>query len=68
MTSSQTLLDRINKLRLNTNSTDDTYSQDQTSDLYNKRMTIIHKMQQANDTIAEMNERRQKFVKKLPPK
>lgn len=64
LTSSPTLLDRINKLRLNTNPTLDTYSDDQTSDIYNQRMKIIEKMQQANDSISEMNERKQKFHKK----
>ncbi|CAF3728419.1 unnamed protein product [Rotaria sp. Silwood1] len=65
LTSSSTLLDRITKLRLNTNSTNDTYSYDQNSELYNKRMKIIKKMQQTNDSIVEINERKQKFLEKL---
>jgi hypothetical protein len=68
LTSSPTLLDRINKLRLNTNPTFDTYSYDQTLDIYNKRMEIIKKMQQTNDSIVEMNERKQKFLKKTSTK
>ncbi len=64
LTSSPTLLDRINKLRLNANATSNTYSDDQTSEINDKRMTIIEKMQQTNDAIVEMNERKQKFLKK----
>ncbi|CAF2748221.1 unnamed protein product [Rotaria sp. Silwood2] len=64
LTSSPTLLDRITKLRLNTNSTYDTYSYDETSELYNKRMEMINKMQRTNDSIVEMNERKQKFLEK----
>lgn len=64
MTSSTTLLDRINKLRLNTNPSLNTYSDDQTSDIYNQRMKIIEKMQQTNDSIVEMNEKKQKFLTK----
>ncbi|CAF1238086.1 unnamed protein product [Adineta steineri] len=66
--STSTLLDRINKLRINTNITSDTYSYDQTSEIYDKRMAIIQKMQQTNDTIVEMNEKKQKFLKKSPVK
>ncbi|UJR15092.1 hypothetical protein I4U23_002059 [Adineta vaga] len=66
--SSSTLLDRINKLRLNTNTTSDTYFDDQPSDIHEKRLEIIEKMQQTNDSIVEMNERKQKFVTKSPLK
>ncbi len=67
LTSSPTLLDRINKLRLNTHTTSDTYSSDQTSsEIYNKRMEIINKMQQTNDAIVQMNEKKQKYLKKPP--
>ncbi|CAF4587308.1 unnamed protein product, partial [Rotaria magnacalcarata] len=67
-TSSPTLLDRITKLRLNANATYDTYSNDQSAELYNKRMEIIGKMQKSNDAILEMNEKKQKFLKKPPMK
>ncbi|CAF4566466.1 unnamed protein product, partial [Rotaria magnacalcarata] len=67
-TSSPTLLDRITKLRLNANATYDTYSNDQSAELYNKRMEIIEKMQKSNDAILEMNEKKQKFLKKPPMK
>ncbi|CAF3799329.1 unnamed protein product [Rotaria magnacalcarata] len=68
LTSSPTLLDRITKLRLNANATYDTYSNDQSAELYNKRMEIIEKMQKSNDAILEMNEKKQKFLKKPPMK
>ncbi|CAF4947008.1 unnamed protein product, partial [Rotaria socialis] len=68
LTSSPTLLDRITKLRLNANATYDTYSNDQNLELYNKRMEIIEKMQKSNDAIVEMNEKKQKFLKKPPMK
>ncbi|CAF3759099.1 unnamed protein product [Rotaria sordida] len=64
LTSSPTLLDRITKLRLNENLISNTYSYDQTSELYNKRMEIIKKMQQTNDSIVEMNERKQKYLER----
>jgi hypothetical protein len=31
-------------------------------------MKIIQKMQQTNDSIVEMNEKKQKFIKKIPLK
>ena len=68
LTSFPTLLDRMNKLRLDRQTTHDTFSSDQTSNIQNQRMAIIEKMQQTNDAIVEMNERKQKFLPKPPIK
>jgi hypothetical protein len=37
---------------------------DQTSDIHIKHMEIIQKMQQTNDSIVEMNQRKQKYKRK----
>jgi hypothetical protein len=37
---------------------------DQTLDIHRKRLEIIDKMQQTNDSIVEMNERKQKYLPK----
>jgi hypothetical protein len=37
---------------------------DQTIDIQRKRMEIIEKMQQTNDSIVEINERKQKYLQK----
>lgn len=62
------MLDRINKLRLNTNTISDTSAPDQSDDIHQKRLRIIEQMQRSNDSIAEMNERKQKFTEKTTVK
>ncbi|CAF1658434.1 unnamed protein product, partial [Adineta ricciae] len=68
LTSSPTLLDRINKLRLNTNAISDTSALEQPIDIHQQRLRIIEQMQRSNDRIAEMNEKKQKFVDKTTVK
>ena len=59
ISSPETLLERINKLRLNSNVT----MESESIDLSASRLKILEKMQRSNDSLAQMIERKEKFVK-----
>lgn len=60
ISSPETLLERINKLRVNRNEP----LESESIDLSASRLKILEKMQRSNDSLAEMAERKEKFVKK----
>ena len=59
ITSPETLLDRINKLRINPIST----SEDPGVNLSESRLKILEQMRERNDSLAKISERKEKYVK-----